>query len=176
MHHMYEKIDNKIVDLHAKLPHLPTNGRQWLANNIWWIVLIAAVVGAFGVFVLMVFTLIGGIFWIGAAFLFAAKFGGLALLAAMLVLFLTLANVVLAIMAISPLKTKRRNGWLLLLASLFAGFIAALLTDFISVNEWAAVKEVVFFAIGLYVMYEVREYFTQTPPDRVVTDSKSVSK
>lgn len=159
----YEMIESKVIDFHAKLPHLPNTGRQWLADNVWWIVLIAAVVGAVGAAALVLVTMIGGVFLAGAVFLFSAKFGGLALLAVTAAIMLMLANVVISIVAINPLREKMRKGWLLLVASLAVGFVAAILTDIVQLDDWAVIKDGLFLAIGLYVMFEIRDYFTKTP-------------
>jgi hypothetical protein len=130
-----------------------------LADNVWWIVLIAAVVGVFGAVMLLLVTLVGGVFVAGAVFLFSAKYGGLALLVATIVVTLTFANVTAAALAVNPLKGKMKKGWLLLGASLAFGFAAALLTDMLRQDGWAVIKEIVFFGIGLYVLLEIREHF-----------------
>lgn len=163
MSYDYVRIENKIATLHEKLPHMPNNGRQWLADNVWWIVLIAATVGGFGAVMLLLVTLVGGVFLAGAAFLFSAKFGGLALLIATIVITLTFANVVVAIMSVIPLKHKLKKGWRLFALSLLIGFAAALLTDFLGRNEWAILKEVIFLTIGLYALFEIRGYFNTAP-------------
>lgn len=156
----YREIEAIVVGWHARSPHLSSNGRQWLANNVWWIVLIAAIAGAFGAVMLLLITLVGGVFVAGAVFLFSAKYGGLALLVATVVVTLTFANVVTAALAVSPLRMKRKKGWLLLALSLTLGFVAALLTDLLRQDEWAVIKEVIFYGIGVYVLLELREYFT----------------
>ena len=158
----YEKSEVVLSDIHKTLPHLPVNGRRWLATNIWWIVLIAAVFGVIGAIIAILLTIVGGVFVAGAVFLFSAKFGGLALLLAVLVVALTVLNVVIAVLAIGPLKAMMRKGWLLLTASLLIGFMVATLSDIIRHDEWAIVKNAVFMVLGIYIMFELREYFTRT--------------
>lgn len=160
MNDAIKKIEQRLADLHKNLPHLPLNGRKWLADNIWWIILIGAIATGIGVFALVLLTLLGGVFVAGAAFLFSAKFGGLALLLAVLIVGLTVLNLVVSIMAITPLRAHMRNGWLLLSASLIISFIAAVLTDVIKQDAAAIIKEVIFLAIGMYVIFEIRNYFT----------------
>lgn len=172
----YEKIENRIAVFHADMPHLPQGGRKWLADNVWWIVLIAAVAGGFGALALVLVTLLGGVFLAGAVFLFSAKFGGLSLLLAVVVVALSLVNLAVAIMAISPLKDKLKKGWLLLGLSLLIGCIAAILTDLIKQDTLAVVKEVVFLAIGVYVLFELRDYFTRSATNDIATRKTVTAK
>lgn len=160
----WERIERKLADYHATLPHLPEAARQWLTTNIWWIVLIGAAAGLFVIVVLMLITLVGGVFLAGAVFLFSAKYGGLALLAAALAVALMIANVVILGLAITPLKSRARKGWVLLMVGLFVGFIAALVIDLVRSDDGAVLKDGLLFAVSLYAMFELRGFFTSIRP------------
>lgn len=164
MKDIIEKIELYLAQLHKNMPHLPQGGRKWMADNVWWIMLIAAILGGIGVLALVMLTLLGSIFVAGAVFLFSAKFGGPALLIAVIIVALTILNFVVSIMAVKPLKTHLKSGWLLLAASLAISFTAAILTDLIKQDPTAVIKEIIFLGIGAYVIFEIREYFSGLPP------------
>jgi uncharacterized membrane protein YfcA len=163
MHSAVSSVKSAIITYHARMPHLPENARRWLSDNLWWIVLMAALFGAFGVAILVLITLLGGVFLAGAVFLFSAKFGGLALLLMTAAVGLMVTNVIVSIMAIKPLQAKVKRGWNLLCLSLVIGFVAALLTDAVRHDIGAVIKDVLLVSIGMYVMLELRRYFPVMP-------------
>ena len=50
------KLENMIEGWLKPLPHLPTQWRKWLADNLWWITLVGvvlSVIGVIGLFIAM---------------------------------------------------------------------------------------------------------------------------
>jgi hypothetical protein len=166
----YEKVTKYVAELYGHLPHLPLNLRKWLTSNMWWIVLIGAIIGGFGVLCLVLITLLGGIFLAGAVFLFSAKFGGLALLIAVIIVALLIANVVIAIMAINPLKLRMKRGWDLLTVSLVLIFTAAVLTDISKQDSIAIINDIFWLAVSGYFLFEIRSFFMSSSPAGTVPD------
>ena len=149
----------KVGALYRDAPHLPATARGWIAGNIWWIALIGAIIGAIGVLSLVFITLLGGIFLAGAVFLFTAKFGGFALLLSVVLVAALIANAVVLIMAISPLKARFHKGWYLLAVSLALNLIATILTLILKQEIITFVWNVMWVGVGGYLLFEIQSYF-----------------
>jgi hypothetical protein len=149
----------KISVLYRDMPHIPATARGWIAGNIWWIALIGAIIGAIGVLSLVFITLLGGIFLAGAVFLFTAKFGGFALLLSVMLVAALIANAVVLIMAISPLKARLYKGWYLLAVSLALNLLAAVLTLILKQEIITFVWNIMWVGVGGYLLFEIQAFF-----------------
>lgn len=155
----FERVVVKVAAFYRHAPRLPTAAKEWIARNVWWIVLIGAIIGGLGALSLALITLFGGIFLAGAVFLFTAKFGGLALLISVLLVAALLANTIVLIMAIIPLKTQARKGWNLLVVSLTLNLAVAVLTIVLKQDLVPFIWNVLWVGIGGYLLFEIQEYF-----------------
>lgn len=154
-----DKVEDYVALWYKNLPHIPKNGRQWLSDNIWWVVLIFVVISAFGVFNLLFLVFIGGLLSTALGGAIGAALSGVAVLVAMLTLGLSIINIIIGSLAVGPLKSRRKKGWSLLLLGLIvsaaSGVVAILFTsDFISL-----VRDLLVVAIGGYFLFEIRDYF-----------------
>ena len=154
-----KKVEAYLAPWYIKAPHLPVGGRKWLADNIWWIVLVFVILGGLGVLGLLSAMFVGSLILTGIAGAAGAALGGLALLVALLVLALALVNLVLGILAINPLKNKQKKGWLLLLAILMVNVVSGIVALLFAFDGFSFVREIVMAAIGAYFLFEIREYF-----------------
>lgn len=162
-------LEVRIAEWYKPVPHLPQGGIKWLTENIWWLVLIWVIISAFGALSLVLITLFGGIFLAGAVFLYSAKFGGLALLIAAIAAGVSLLNIVLAAMAIDPLKNKQKKGWSLLFIALLLSFIPMLFGDILRFHIFSMIEDVLMVAVGGYFLFEIRDQYG-------IVDTKKVSK
>lgn len=138
------------------LPHLPKEWRHWLADNVWWLVLIGIVLGAFGVLGLVPVVLGISIF---TGIVAGPAAGALVIITGIVNMAVLVVSVVLEAMAVTPLKAKQKRGWdLLFLVSLVA-FAGSVLNAIITGNIGHILGLLVGTLIGLYLLFEVRMYF-----------------
>lgn len=163
-----DTLEKEIAGWYRAIPHLPKGGQQWLFENIWWMTLIGAIIGGLGALSLVLITLFGGVFLAGAVFLFSARYGGLALLIAAVIVAVILLNVVVAAMAVSPLKTKQKKGWTLLFVALLLALVSMVLNDLVKLSFFGILEDLLRVAVGGYFLFEIRELF-----NRSVTSTKA---
>lgn len=138
------------------LPHLPKEWRHWLADNVWWLVLIGVVLGAFGILGLVPVVLGVSIF---TGIVAGPAAGALVIITGIVNMAVLVVSVVLEAMAVTPLKAKQKKGWdLLFLVSLVA-FAGSVLNAIITGNIGHILGLLVGTLIGLYLLFEVRMYF-----------------
>ena len=138
------------------LPHLPKEWRHWLADNVWWLVLIGVVLGAFGILGLVPVVLGISIF---TGIVAGPAAGALVIITGIVNMAVLVVSVVLEAMAVTPLKAKQKRGWdLLFLVSLIA-FAGSVLNAIITGNIGHILGLLVGTLIGLYLLFEVRMYF-----------------
>ena len=138
------------------LPHLPKEWRHWLADNVWWLVLIGVVLGAFGILGLVPVVLGISIF---TGIVAGPAAGALVIITGIVNMAVLVVSVVLESMAVTPLKAKQKRGWdLLFLVSLVA-FAGSVLNAIITGNIGHILGLLVGTFIGLYLLFEVRMYF-----------------
>ena len=138
------------------LPHLPKEWRHWLADNVWWLVLIGVVLGAFGILGLVPVVLGISIF---TGIVAGPAAGALVIITGIVNMAVLVVSVVLEAMAVTPLKAKQKRGWdLLFLVSLVA-FAGSVLNAIITGNIGHILGLLVGTLIGLYLLFEVRMYF-----------------
>ena len=138
------------------LPHLPKEWRHWLADNVWWLVLIGVVLGAFGILGLVPVVLGISIF---TGIVAGPAAGALVIITGIVNMAVLVVSVVLESMAVTPLKAKQKRGWdLLFLVSLVA-FAGSVLNAIITGNIGHILGLLVGTLIGLYLLFEVRMYF-----------------
>ena len=161
-------LENYLVKVSKKLPHLPNVFLNWLYENVWWLVLIGVVLSVlslvstvqwYGLFVSDIYGIVGHggrTNAVGLSIILSAIFGVIA--------------VVVDGMAIMPLKEKRKRGWdLLFLASLISAaglLISALFSGWMLVSNLFGL--VIGLAISWYLLFELRGQY--------VSDSKSSDK
>jgi hypothetical protein len=158
------KLEATLAEWYKGIPHLPKKGRDWLRANIWWIVLIWAIVDAFAV----VMTIIGSFLTALGLTVFGGVVGafiaGPFVIIQLLGVAATLVEAVLLFMAVNPLQAHVKRGWRLV-------FIALLISAALAViNQIGQV--LVFNIVGLlwgllwaaalgYFLFEIRDEFTE---------------
>lgn len=170
------KLENRIASWYEGMPHLPKNGQQWLAKNMWWIALVGAVVGTISLFMALFGTFLAG--------LFLSSFGGvIGAVVAAPIIFVALVSsaaaivtVVLMFMAVSPLKVQQKRGWTLLFITVLLQVAVQAVTLIFTFNLFEVVWGLLFTAIGAYFLFEVRSHFEASAAKHkatVTTDKKT---
>lgn len=160
------KLETTIADWYKNVPHLPKNVSKWIAENVWWIVLIAVILGVFGLFT--GFVAIAGLSALTASYGAANPYYGAAMMQANVGASLAAAWVALAglavstvvmALAISPLKDQKKKGWDLLFLSDVVYFVIAVIGAVVSFQFFGIISPIIGAAISFYFLFEIRSHF-----------------
>jgi hypothetical protein len=169
------KLESRIAEWYDKLPHLPKTWRVWLADNSWWIVLIGVVATILMLLALLQLALLGGLALTVAFGAYGAVLSGFLVLVTLVWSALVIIDLVLMVLAVRPLRAKQKRGWTYL-------FIMALISVAVAVVRvlWNGqlpemVSGLMSVAIGGYILFEIREYFTPTETTARVTRKATTS-
>lgn len=169
------QLETTVASWYKKAPHLPVEARQWIARNAWWIIIVGIVFLGLGVMVALL-----GVFFAGALLTgfgaVGAAIGGLAIIAVVLSMFFSLVCIVLAAIAISPLKAMRRKGWNLLFLIVLIEAVALALTLLFTFDIIGTFWGLLWLAIDGYFLFEVREYFEGKAKKSKAVEAKIVEK
>ena len=143
-------------------PNLPKNVRDWLATNSWWIILVVAILSG----VTAVGALVGFVSKLSVAGVAAA--GAWWVFNALISLVLTVAVTILFGMAVSPLRSLEKKGWVLVFMAILVEAIGVVLSALSSLVTTAGVGGflsaliwgVVYLLLSAYFLYEIRGYFS----------------
>ena len=154
-----ERLEVTIAKWYENMPHLPKNGQKWLASNAWWLVLIGVILSTLGIMGFLMLVLLSSALLTGVAGVAGAAIGGIALLASLVYFVFSIIEIILSIMAISPLKALRKKGWTLLFTAMLVNVLAFVIGFIFSFNVFSLLRELVAVGIGMYFLFEVRDYF-----------------
>ncbi|MDB5186812.1 MAG: hypothetical protein JWM07_284 [Candidatus Saccharibacteria bacterium] len=171
-----KKIEAYVAPWYRNVPHLPEGGQRWLADNIWWIVLAFVILGAFGVLSLLTVAFVGGALLTAFGGAVGATLGGLAMLFALVTLSLAIANLVIGALAINPLKNRQEKGWTLLLMASVISAGAAVLALLLAFDLFSFIRDMMFVALGGYLLFEIRRYFTAKHVNHEATKAPTIQK
>jgi uncharacterized membrane protein YhaH (DUF805 family) len=165
------KLESLVASWYKNMPHLPQRGQKWLAENVWWIVLVWVILTAMGVVGMLMATLFAGTILsvfgpVGTAI------GGIAFVIVTITMLFSIALIVLGAMAVSPLKLLRRKGWTLLFLMILISVAADVLTFLFNFNFFSLVWGVLFAGVIAYFLYEIRNYFGAVERKKVPAKQK----
>ncbi len=149
---------------YKNVPHLPTAGRVWLADNIWWLAMIGAILSILGLFTVVPFLLT--VFTVGSFVAMTsmhvssvAAYGSMFWLSILISIVSYLITMVLLIASVTPLKQKAKQGWRLLFLTYMVNFVLSVINAVISFAPGSLVSAIISAAIGGYLLFEIRSYF-----------------
>lgn len=159
-------------------PHLPKNGRDWLADNVWWMALVGVILGALAlaIAVPLLFTSLSltstlssyvtddaihrtavGMAWTGLALSVVSM----------------VASVVLLTMAVNHLKVKNKQGWNLVFWLYLINFVLNVIGAVVLLNLGGLLSAVLGVAIGGYFLFEIRDNFGSAKSKKAVKAKKA---
>lgn len=153
------KLEITIAGWYKGLPHLPAEVRKWLAENVWWITLVGVIFGAFSVLGMLFFSLLAGAALTAIAGGLGAVAGAAIFLSVLFAVLLGVACLVLAGMAINPLKAMQKKGWTLLFWVFLIEVATVVVTNLLSANFMGLIWGLLWAAVGGYFIFELRSYF-----------------
>ncbi len=165
------RIELKIEAWLKAIPHLPTSGQRWLAENVWWMALVAAILSGISALVLMntinQFTNPVSSF----GYVLTPSYTGWEILTSIVSLCFVIVTGILLAAAVKPLRAIQKKGWMLLFVVALVDAINIVLGAILSLSVFGFITQVIFGAIGLaivmYFLFEIRNQFAH-----VVTTTK----
>lgn len=162
---LLQKFEKTVHGWIKDVPHLPEAFRKWLAQNVWWIVLIGVILGGIGL-ITSFFGLIVTASLIGAPSNAWFTYGGVTawtVVVGAIGLVFSAIGVTINAIAISPLKVMKKKGWVLLFLSLLVSVLALVVTTILNFNLLTLFANIVFgavfVAIAAYLLFEIHPYF-----------------
>lgn len=164
------KLEKSIEEWLKPLPHLPNDWRQWIAKNVWWIVLIGVILSVIGGLMLIgaVFTAMGAIATVNTVYSslgvnVAPLYNGWWYAATIASLIFLVITVVINALAITPLKAQSKKGWNLLFLTFLVGVVSSIVSIVLNITTFNVVGSVIGGVIGVvisaYFLFEIRSYF-----------------
>ena len=172
------KLERMIIGWLKDVPHLPASVRKWLGINVWWIVVIAVVLSAIAVLGLLsaLFTNLAALSGPGAAYYVSATLAGWLVVTTAVGLFFTIVELILMGMAITPLKERRKKGWVLLFATWLVAVVAMVVGAILTLNPLGFIGNLIFGTIWVgitgYVLFEMHGQFAHTERSKGVKGKK----
>ncbi|MDB5183508.1 MAG: hypothetical protein JWO07_189 [Candidatus Saccharibacteria bacterium] len=162
-------LESTIGGWYKSVPHLPKAGQEWLAENVWWLALIGAIVSVLGL--LVVIPLFLGALALTSVVttanvgygMYGGGYGGLYWLSTLISIVSYILTTVLLVMSVSQLKVHKKKGWTLLFWSYLISFVLAVVGDLVSLNIFSIVSSAIGAAIAGYFLYEIRSFFVAKP-------------
>ncbi|MDN5275668.1 MAG: hypothetical protein JWN33_317 [Candidatus Saccharibacteria bacterium] len=154
-----KKVEHQIAEWLKDLPHLPAGGQKWIAENLWWMVLAYVIISGIGLLIA-----IGGlILFSTAGSILAPVVTGPAILTAFIGILFSIATLVVAALAIKPLKDVQKKGWVLLFLALLIYAVSIVVNGILSFSVLGFFLSIIFGFVGLavagYFLFEARGYF-----------------
>ncbi|MBH2007007.1 hypothetical protein I8H83_00180 [Candidatus Saccharibacteria bacterium] len=166
-------LEKQLVEINKGLPKLPKGLTKWLADYGWLLVLIGVVLSVLSLFTVVpaLLTALGILSLVGAQYgIFGYGLDLFGWLSAILSIVNLLIVIYLEAVAISPLKDKKYRGWELIFIASLVSITLGAIGSIITLALGSLLVTLVFYAIGLYFLFQVREHFApHALKEKVVT-------
>ena len=159
------KLEKIILGWVKNVPHLPAAGQKWLGLNMWWIVLVSAIIGGLVSLYLLnsLFTVISLLDAVSSTYYVTGAYTATAVLHSVISLVLVAAVTALLALSVKPLKDRQKKGWVLLFLT-WVVFVATVVIDAVvssSISGFivALLFGAIFAAISGYFIFEAHSQF-----------------
>lgn len=175
---LINKLERLVLGWVKDVPHLPEAARKWLGINVWWIVLIIAIIGGLGFLGALsgFFTYLSLIGASSSAYYINATYTSVALLNSAVSLVFLGATVALLAFAVKPLKERQKKGWVLLFFTLLVEALSVVVGAVLSFSASAFIIQILFGAIGIaigaYFITEIHSQFAHPVKAKPVAEKK----
>ena len=176
---LINKLEKVLAGWLKSLPRLPRSGQKWLAENVWWLALISAILtgisilfslGAIGTYVSYSASLAS----FGAYnYIAAASYASGWLISTVISLIFSAIIVLLTAIAVNPLKAMKNRGWQLLFIIYLISAVEVVVNAVLTLSVIGFLFGIIFGAIGLiiggYFLLQIKSYFGSTAKAKHVT-------
>ncbi len=169
-----EKLEAQIAGWLRPLPHLPTKGQKWFADNAWWMVVVSINFSIMGILAVIssIFTAIAFMNAVSSyssiysSYSSSSSYNGWIILVFLLVLSILIVNIILMALAVTPLQLSQKKGWNRLFRILLLNAILMLIG---AISTWTLLGFVVVLIVGTivasagtYLLFETRSHFSSS--------------
>jgi FtsH-binding integral membrane protein len=172
------KLERTVLGWFKGVPNLPTGARKWLGDNMWWIVLIGAILTGLGVLgsLAAISALLSVLDSVAVSYYTSTTVTSWAIVTGFVGLAFSIVEGVLLAVAVKPLKDKQKKGWVLLFATWLVGAIAVIVNSILSLNVFGFIIGILFgavwAAISGYFLFEIHGQFAHVERSRGVKHAK----
>jgi len=161
------KFENTMEGWFKSVPHLPENGRKWLAKNAWLITLIGLVLSALAI-LSIAWALFAALTAVSVVSSYMAAYGVSAYsttwtISTIISLLALIAVVILTAISIKPLKAMNKKGWDLLFMAFLVSAVISIISSVVNFSVYgffsSLIGAVIGLGIGLYFLFEIKSYF-----------------
>jgi len=166
---LVNKLERIVLGWAKNVPHLPIVAQKWLATNVWWIVLIGAILtGISTLFALTgLFTIVSLMGSISSSYYVTGGYTGWAVFTAVIGLAFSAVSAIILAFAVKPLKAIQKKGWVLLFLAWIVNAASVVVSAVLSLSVIGFVIGIMFGAIGLaiggYFIFEIHGQFAHAP-------------
>lgn len=154
------KLENTIAGWYKQLPfHIPANIRKWLAENLWWLVIIGVVLGILGIITSLQAIFIASSYSNLLPYAVASGLGTTLTVSIWINIAMLLIMVAIEAMAVSPLKQQKKWGWDLMFLLMLLSAVLAVVSSILSMNILGLFPVAIGLVIGGFVLFEIRSNF-----------------
>ena len=172
------KLERTILGWVKDVPHLPIGARKWLADNIWWLAVIGAVLTGISVLVLIgaLFTNLSTLSSPIISYYASSTFVGWLVVTTAVSLAFAVAEGLLLAFSITPLKEKQKKGWVLLFAVWLLGILSVVVSAILTLNVLSFLGNIIFGAVWVaisgYFLFEIHGQFAHVERSKGVKAKK----
>jgi hypothetical protein len=163
------KFEKTVGEWLKPLPHLPTEWRKWIADNVWWIILVGVILSVLGA-ITMLTSMFTATTVISNEYAVLNSLGAVVSIhdwvwyVSLIVSFIFLViTIFINAVAITPLKEKKARGWDLLFLTFIVSIVSVVVGAVLNIASFSVIGSIIEGIIGLFIsayfLFEIRSYF-----------------
>lgn len=153
-----KQLENKIMELNAKLPELPGNLKDIFAKWLWVGALISIVINVMGIMTILGMGAFTNFILISAGFQFTSIKIWIIIITGVVGMGITL---VAELFAVKPLKELLYKGWYISFCVVCYQLVLSTIYDITSNTFSGIFSNLISFAISMYILAQTRGHFTE---------------
>ena len=159
------KLEKRVLSWFKTVPGLPVNGRKWLADNVWWIALVGAILTGMSILqsIGSIMTLLAVLNTVVGSYYVTTAGTTLSIVSSLIGIFFMVVSGVLLAVAVKPLKAKLKKGWVLLFAAWLVSALGVFASAVLSFSIVGFVITILFGAVWIvisgYFLFEIHGQF-----------------
>ena len=172
------KIEKRVFDWFKKSPNIPNEMRKWLADNVWWFVIIGLILSVINILRAASF-IQGQLALQGTAansYYVSSTVSDWAIVTSAISLVFIIIEALLFFFAIQPLREKQKKGWVLLFGAWLVSGVALVVNAFLTLGILSFIITILFGAVWLvisgYFLFEIHGQFAHVERSNGVKNKK----
>lgn len=174
------KLEKRVLSWFKTIPGLPVNGRKWLADNVWWIALVGAILTGLAILqsISSIMTLMAVLNTVVGSYYVSTAGTTLSVVNSIVGIFFMVISGLLLAVAVKPLKAKQKKGWVLLFGSWLVSALGVFVSAVLSFSVLGFIIGILFGAVWIvisgYFLFEIHGQFAHVERSAgVKKDSKA---